>query len=170
MSDDNSDDDKIEKETMQLQEESPKTEPSASEGGTSLRQKKKREYVMTEARKAALERCKAARKKVGEESKAKKEQAKEMVKQILKGEDKPLAQQSESIDSQKAAAEEKVVVSQKPEKKKKKTKQVIVFESDSDSSEEENQIIIRRKRSKAKKEPEVIQEPQPQPIPRLRRL
>ena len=149
MSDENSDEEKIEK---QVKEQKEKTVTVVSEE----KPKQKREYVMTEARKAALERCRVGRLQKGATSKAKKEQAKELVNKIMK-EETPLEPKEEP---------EQVVV----KKTKKKTKQVIVFESDSESDEEENQIIIRRKRSKAKKEPEPPKPEEPAPIFRLRRL
>jgi hypothetical protein len=148
MSDEISDEEKIEK---QVKKPKVDTEPEVSE----KKPKQKREYVMTEARKAALDRCRAGRVKKGEETKAKKDQAKELVKQIMT-EDKPLKEEPEPVVVKK--------------EKKKKTKQVIIFESDSDSDEEENQIIIRRKRSKTKKEPEPPKVEEPPPVFRLRRL
>ena len=111
--------------------------------------KKKREYVMTEARRLAVERMKEARKlKVEAINKAKIEDRKILEK-----------------------------VRSKPLKRKPKPKQVIVIESDS-SSEEENQIIFRRKRSKRPpKTPPlppppspVFEENEPSPPPRVRRL
>ena len=109
---------------------------------------KPREYVMTPARKEALERMKIARQK------------KVLEIQQKKAEDLRVLEEAKS--KKKAPA--------------KKKKQVIVYESES-SSEEENQIIIRRKRKPAKKTvaeetvPDDDDTPPPPPfIPRLRRL
>jgi hypothetical protein len=83
--------------------------------------KKKREYVMTEARKLAFERMKEGRARKGNEA------------------------------LQRKANDAKILEKGKKEllKKKRKPKQVIVYDSGS-SSEEENQVVIRRKRKTVK--------------------
>ena len=114
--------------------------------------KTKREYVMTPARLAALERMQLARSK--------------KVEEIQKGKADVVA----ILDAAKNKKAEKKM-------KKEAQKQVIVLESES-SEEEEDQIIIRRKRkptTAAKKtEAEIILPPSPPPTPpmppRLRRL
>ena len=102
--------------------------------------KKKREYVMTEARKLALERMKLGRKKKVDEINKKKEEDKQLLEKAKK----------------------------KPPKKP-KVKQVIVME-DSGSSEEENQVIIRRKRAKKTVEKRPESPEYEEVRPRLRRL
>ena len=83
--------------------------------------KKKREYVMTEARKLALERMKEGRARKGNEALERK------------------ANDAKILEKGKKELE----------KKKRKPKQVIVYDSGS-SSEEENQVVIRRKRKTVK--------------------
>ena len=111
--------------------------------------KKAREYVLTPARAAALERMKAARAAKCSQINETKTKQKELVNVLLK-----------ENEEQK----------EEPKKVKKSKKQVIVLDDDS-SSEEENQIVIRRKRAKAKPEvvtKEVFQEPIPFLLRRLR--
>ena len=120
-----------------------------------------KEYVMTPARAASLEKMKEARaKKVSAINDAKTKQN-ELVKHLL------LSEAKDQEESQKKET--------KP--KQKKTKQVIVLDSDS-SDEEENQIVIRRKRRTAvplseAKTPQVeviVSEEKAPEIFRLRRL
>jgi len=114
-----------------------------------VKPKKAREYVMTPARAAALERMKAARLNKNAQINETKTKQKELVDALLS----------------KKSEEETVEVQKKVKKNK---KQVIVIDEDS-SSEEENQIVIRRKRAKAK--PEVVKEVSQEPLPFiLRRL
>ena len=110
--------------------------------------KQKRNYVMTEARKLAVDRMKEGRKKKADTA------------NLIKETDRLL------LESAKANIT-------KPKPKPKPKKQVIVLD-DNSSSDEENQIIIRRK--KAKPRPETthhsVEIPQEIPvvIPRLKRL
>lgn len=103
--------------------------------------KQKREYVMTEARAAAVERMKEARaKKVAGIQEKKKNDAEMLEKAKFDAEMLEKAKLLASGDESKAKPKSKP----KPKPKK----QVIVLEDSDSSSEEENQIVIRRKRRK----------------------
>lgn len=103
------------------------------------KEKKKREYVMTPARKEAFERMKAGRAKKNEMLKEKKE----MDKQILEN-----------------AYNEEQPSKVKKQTKNRRRKNVIVLEDESSSSDEENRIVIRRKTKKKKKKPVITNTPE----------
>jgi hypothetical protein len=161
---------KKEKNSLQhsLQQEIPKTEEVHS-----LKEKKKqtREYVMTPARAAAVERMKEARLKKAAEANETKAKKAEHIQKLLE-EDNAKKDKDNAKKLEVESEEEEIV---KPKQKKKPRKQVIVFESESES-EEENQIIIRRKRKQPKDIAQVLpaqvlpEPPQVLPILRLRRL
>ncbi len=142
--------DKSDSEDEQIEKKISNTEEVKEE----VKPKQKRDYVMTENRAAALERCKAARLVKAKDARESKDNAKQLVKKITE----------EPKETEEKKTNEK--------KKKKKSKQVIVIqsESSSDESDEENQIIIRRKRKKESKIAETTVPLEAPPIFRLRRL
>lgn len=101
--------------------------------------KQKREYVMTPARKAAIERMRAAKEKKNAEINAKKDADKKIL-ETAKAQQQTQAQ---------------------PKPKRKTRKNVIVIEDESSSSEEENKIVIRRKNKKHKKKKKRLPSPEP---------
>tara|TARA_R110000803_G_scaffold11632_1_gene34644 strand:+ start:688 stop:1203 length:516 start_codon:yes stop_codon:yes gene_type:complete len=150
---------------------------------TATVEKTKKSYVMTEARKKALEKGREARAKKVADRKAIKNEEKELTK-LAKQRQKAMATLGISEDEyttafktygvvEEGSDEEEVVVKKKKAKPKAKPKKKIVYESESEeeeveeSSDDEPPTVERRRRNTYA--PNALQEPAPKPF-RLKRV